>query len=666
MSDLKSVSIIQLPLVGPSYAKRLEKLGITTVWDLFHHVPFRFLDFSKNISIKDLQVGETATIKGTVTSYVNQYTKKGKPMQIVTIADVTGKVNAIWFNQIYLSSTFKKGLKVAIAGELSFFGRNKAIISPEYEVMKVDGDQIHTGNLIPIYSETAGISSKWIRRKIFDAFKKYASEIEEFLSDEVILKNKLVGLRAAIQYVHFPKSMEEFEKGKERLAFNELLNLHLNNLRNKKKWEKNRTEILDIKILDIRNFIHTLPFELTKSQEKVVNEILADLQKDTPMNRLLEGDVGSGKTVVAAIAAFSVFLASKKTVLMAPTQILANQHYETLNKLFKKTEIKVGLWTANTKHVGEFDVIVGTHALLNANDKQSLSLRDKKKGVALVVIDEQHKFGVEQRNKLVGFGSSSQERVHVLTMTATPIPRTVALTFFGDLELSVLDELPSGRQKITTWVVSETKRESGFKWIHDSIIKDRIQAFVVCPLINESDTETMLEVKAANHEYEKLQSKFPDLKIGLMHGRLKAKEKDEVIEKFKEGKIDILVSTPVVEVGIDIPNATIMVIEAADRFGLASLHQLRGRVGRGKVKSYCLLMTENESEKTQTRLDAMTRYNSGFELSEIDLAMRGPGEIYGSKQSGIPELKIADWNDLDMIRSTREVAVNMISEACHK
>ncbi len=652
MINLKETQIEELPLVGPSYAKKIKKLGIENIWDLFHYVPFRFLDFSKNTSINNLHIGEIATVKGEVISFVNQYTKKGKPMQIVTIADKTGKVNAIWFNQIYLSRIFKKGTNVAVAGELNWLGRNKAIIGPEYEIIKENKEQIHTGGLIPIYSETTGITSKWLRRRIFDAWKRQADQnnFEEFLPQEVLEKYKLVNFKEAIAAVHFPKSIEEFEKAKNRLAFNELLNLHLKNIKNKKAWQKNKTQKLEIENLKIKieEFIKSLPFTLTNSQNKVIKEILTDLQKNIPMNRLLEGDVGSGKTIVAAIAAYSVYLANKKTVLMAPTQILANQHFETLKKVFKKYDLKIGIWTSVSKTKGNFDILVGTHALLNKN----IDMED----VALFVVDEQHKFGVEQRNKLV----AKSLIPHILTMTATPIPRTVALTFFGDLELSTLNELPSGRQKITTWVVPENKRESGFNWIHDKIKKEKIQVYVVCPLIEESTTETMTEVKAAKKIYENIEKKFKDLRVGLMHGKLKAKEKDEVINKFKTGQIDILVSTPVVEVGIDIKNATIMVIETADRFGLASLHQLRGRVGRGVKKSYCLLLTENQSEKTTQRLKAMTKNLSGFELAELDLKMRGPGEIFGNKQSGIPELKIADWNNIEMIKNTREVAEIML------
>ncbi len=647
MIDLKLIRIEELALVGPSYAKKLKKLGIETLWDLYHHIPTRFLDFSKKIPINELQLDEIATIHGEITSFVNTYTKSGKSMQIVTIDDGTGKVQAIWFNQIYLSRVFREGSQINIAGKLTFMGKKRAIISPEYEVIHTDGAAIHTAGIIPIYSETTGISSKWLRRRIFDSWKKYGEGIEEFLPTQILSKYNLVDFKTALHDSHFPSDMEIFERAKYRLAFNELLSLHTKNIKRKKAWEKNRVSAkLTINNLKetVEKFIKSLPFHLTLSQQEVVDEILIDLQKDTPMNRLLEGDVGSGKTVVAAIASYSCFLAGKKTIFMAPTQILAQQHFQTLNNLFRDTKVKIGIITSSSKINIDADILIGTHALL----KIDINIKD----IGLIVIDEQHKFGVEQRNMLIKKG----EAPHILTMTATPIPRTVALTFFGDLELSTLNELPAGRQKITTWVVPEVKREDGFRWIEKQIKENKIQAFVVCPLIEESESETMVEVKAANNEYEKLQKTFPKLKIGLMHGKLKNKEKENVVSQFKNGDIDILVSTPVVEVGVDIPNATIMVIEAADRFGLASLHQLRGRVGRGSKKSYCLLMTENESERTKMRLEAMTTHISGFELSEIDLAMRGPGEIYGSTQSGIPELKIADWRDLELIKTTKEVA----------
>lgn len=644
-------SVLDLPLIGPSYAKKLEKLGITTIKDILEHVPHRYLDFSKTLNISSVRVGDIVTIKGEIISFKNQYTRMGRAMQILTLADKSGKVDAIWFNQPFLSRTFRSGMEVSLAGKLDFFGKKVAFLSPEYEIAKDNVKSIHTGRIIPVYPETAGVSSKWLRRRIQDTLEKESPNLDEFLPNEVLEKHKLVEYKEAITSIHLPKSLDEAETGKRRLAFNELLMLHLANIERKRLWQKQEAaHKLVFEEDEVKSFINSLPFTLTASQATSIKEILEDIRKNVPMNRLLEGDVGSGKTAVAAAAAFATFSSGFQTVVMAPTQILAAQHFETLNKLFDKYKIRISLITSQKKdiNVGTTDVFVGTHALIES--KLNFSK------VGLVVIDEQHRFGVEQRTHLVKKTKKGKVAPHVLTMTATPIPRTVALTLFGDLELSTLSELPKGRQKITTWVVGPEKRDAGYTWVYDKIKKEATQAFVVCPLIEVSDKETMTEVKAATAEYERIKNLFPKLKVSLLHGKMKAEEKDDVIEDFRNGKVEMLVSTPVIEVGVDIPNATMMVIEAADRFGLASLHQLRGRVGRGKDKSYCILMSESKSEKSMGRLNAMTQTYSGFELAELDLKMRGPGEIFGTSQSGFPELKVADWADIELIKETKDVA----------
>ncbi len=644
-------SVLDLPLVGPSYAKKLEKLGILTIKDILEHVPHRYLDFSKNSNISSVRIDDIVTVKGEITSFKNQYTRQGKAMQILTLSDSTGKVDAIWFNQPFLTRTFSPGMTVSLAGKLGFFGRKVAFLAPEYEIAKEGSVSIHTGRIIPIYPETAGISSKWLRRRIQDAMISNKESLAEFLPKEVLNRHKLSDYESAINSIHLPKTLEEAEVGKKRLAFNELLMLHLANIKRKKEWlNQEVAHKLVFEDGQVENFISSLPFELTASQDISVKEILADIKKNVPMNRLLEGDVGSGKTAVAASAGFATFSAGFQTVVMAPTQILATQHFETLNKIFEKYKIRISLITSQRKeiNVGSTDIFVGTHSLIESKINFSK--------VGLVVIDEQHRFGVEQRTHLVKNTKKGKVAPHVLTMTATPIPRTVALTLFGDLELSTLTELPKGRQKITTWVVSPEKTLAGYSWVHDKIKKEGNQAFVVCPLIDESDKETMTEVKAATVEYEKLTKRFPDLKIGLLHGKMKATDKDKIIEEFRRGNLEMLVSTPVIEVGVDIPNATMMVIEGADRFGLASLHQLRGRVGRGADKSYCLLLSASKSEKSISRLTAMTTTHSGFELAELDLKMRGPGEIFGTSQSGFPELKVASWGDIELIKETKIVA----------
>jgi len=608
----------------------------------------RYLDFRTTKNIGSLQIGDISTARGQITSIKNQYTRSGKKIQIAEFSDSTGKINIVWFNQPYLIRMLKEGDILSVAGEVGWFGRKKAFISPEYESRNLG---TNTGRLIPIYPETKGISSRWLRNKIKFSFDNMYKNINEYLPSKILVKLNLVDLEKAIRYVHFPKDLNQAQKGRKRLAFNEILFYQMKSVKQKKDWQKNSAfHQLKIDRKPINELIKSLPFELTNSQTKAIDEILNDLSKEIPMNRLLEGDVGSGKTVVATIACFASFINGYQSVIMAPTQILANQHFNTLKSIFKKYKIRISLITSaksKTDH-GRTDLFVGTHSLIHKKVDFD--------NIAIVIIDEQHKFGVKQRAKLIKKSKNKKKVPHVLTMTATPIPRTIALTAYGDLDLSTLNELPKGRKPITTWLVPPKKRKAAFKWAGDHIKKYSTQAFVVCPLIEESLTETMKSAKAATTEYENLKDILKSLKIGLMHGRQKKKEKESVVEKFKKNKIDILVTTPVVEVGIDIPNASIMIIEAAERFGLAQLHQLRGRVGRGKKRSYCLLFTEKSSRKSLARLNALKKEVSGFKLAEIDLKLRGPGEVYGLRQHGFPELKIASWNDFDLIHEAKTTA----------
>lgn len=643
--------ITTLPLIGPFYAKKLEKLNIETVNDLLHHAPHRYLDYRLITKIEKVQPGETVTIKGEITSIKNLYTKYSKRIQMATIKDDTKEIDAVWFNQPYIVRNLSKGSKIQLSGKVDFFSRKIALISPEYEIIKKGKKSIHTGRLVPIYPGTAGVSSKWLRSRISFAFPLAINEIKEYLPQKILKKYNFLGYKKALKEIHFPNNLKNTKIARKRLSFNELLMLQLKNAYRKTDWQKNEVLFkLDVNKKEVDAFIKSLPFKLTPSQKLSVEEILKDLQKNTPMNRLLEGDVGSGKTVVAAVATLVSFINGYQAVFMAPTQILAQQHFDTLKQVFSSYNVRLSLITSSgTKGgLGITDVFVGTHALIHKKVKLDQ--------VSLVVIDEQHRFGVEQRAHLITSGGKKKKAPHVLTMTATPIPRTIALTAYGDLDLSTLNELPKGRQQITTWVVPPNKRDSAYSWIQEQILKDNIQAFVICPLIEESDKETMKQVKAATKEYEKLIKQFPKLKIGLLHGRQKVKEKEKVLKGFREGKINILVSTPVVEVGIDIPNATIMLIEAAERFGLAQLHQLRGRVGRGKKKSYCLLFTEFKSKNVKTRLSALQQKLSGFELAELDLKLRGPGELFGTKQHGFHELKIASWKDTKLIKLAKSVA----------
>lgn len=608
-------NIQSLTGIGPMLSKKLEKLEIYTVFDLLHHLPFRYEDRRIITPIKQIASGNTITVVGVVSEITNEYTKSGKVIQKAEIGDDSGKILVIWFNQRYLARTVQAGTKISLYGKADWFGRKLAIISPEV------ADPETAGTIVPIYPETAGLTSKWLRKKIKEILDR--NEIDESLSQ-------------SLRGVHFPNELYEVEKHRRNLAFNELLKFETENLKRRHDWQNRGTshQFTNPKS-QITKFISDLPFKLTKSQNLAIDEILSDLGKPVAMNRLLEGDVGSGKTVVAAIACLVSNLNGFKSLFMAPTQILALQHFETLSKLLSPFNISVGLVTSQSKSTG--DVLVGTQALLNSDIDN----------VGLVIIDEQHKFGVAQRALLQHKGGTP----HVLTMTATPIPRTMALVLYGDLDLSQLTELPFGRKTIKTWVVPEEKRTAAIKWINDQIIKYASQAFWVCSLIDES--ESLGAIRAVNVEFELLKKSFAYLNLGLLHGRMK--NKDEIINKFRDKEIDILVSTPVVEVGIDIPNASIMVIEDAHRFGLAALHQLRGRVGRNGQQAYCLLFSTQDTE----RLKAMETTHIGSRLAEIDLAIRGAGNIYSTSQHGKSELKIATYKDFDMLPLVRKTILRL-------
>lgn len=641
--------VSELPLVGPVYQKRLEHLEIRSIGDLLLHVPHRYLDFSRTVAITHAAIGDTITVKGEVMSFNNQYTRGGRQIEVLQLQDNTGTVQVVWFNQSYLLNSIHIGDQLAVAGNLTWFGRKKAFISPEYGVGS-------TGRIVPIYPETAGISSKWLRARMRDVFARL-TPLSEFLPEEILRAQGLVNYWQALTDIHFPQSLEDAQNGRLRLAFNELLAMQTESLRKKRLWQKHHTAFkLQVNKAQLTGFLTSLPFKLTPSQSASIDEIQTDLQKDIPMNRLLEGDVGSGKTVVAASAIFTAFTNGYQSVFMAPTQILAQQHFDTLKQLFAPFKIRIALVTSAgiIKDLGKTDVFIGTQALLHQKD-----LFDK---TALVIIDEQHRFGVEQREKLIKKSGKKTSVPHILTMTATPIPRTVALSLYGDLDISTLKEMPTGRQKITTWLVPTSKRQAAYKWINEQIssTKSLAQVFIVCPLIEEGQTETTISVKSAKKEFDYLTTVFPNLKLDLLHGKLSAKQKNSVIDKFKSGITDILVATPVIEVGLDVPNASIMVIEGAERFGLAQLHQLRGRVGRGSAKSYCLLFTENTSPKVTARLTAMQKNLTGAELAELDLHLRGPGEIYGLRQHGIPALKIASWQDFALIKKAKEVATTLL------
>jgi ATP-dependent DNA helicase RecG len=640
-------------MIGPIYARRLNRLEINTVEDLLYHFPHRYEDFSLISKIGLIQPGEVVTILSTVTQIKNEYTKNGKKIQKAVLSDGRNSIEAIWFNQPYLVRAFKTGQEYFFSGKADWFGRKIVFVSPEYEIRKGEEDPlptIHTARLVPIYPETAGVSSKWLRSRISFLLKNCSNLLLEYLPNSIIEKYGLIGLKEAIWQIHFPSANRLAQVARERLSFDELFLIQLASLKRKEEWDKevvgNKFKISDYKD-EIKSFATSFPFTLTAAQKRAIGEILTDLAKTKPMNRLLEGDVGSGKTVVAAVAVYLAFLNGFKSMFMAPTEILAFQHYKTLKTFLEPLKMKVLLRTSQKKEVGDYDVLVGTHALLSEK-----KLAEK---LGLVVIDEQHRFGVEQRASLRQKGINP----HLLSMTATPIPRTVALTLYGELDLSFLDEMPLGRKRVKTWVVPPEKRQAAYEWIKRKVQGTREQAFIICPFIEES--ESLITIKAATKEYKNLKKAvFSQLRVGLLHGRMKAKEKDEILESFRRGNLDVLVATPVVEVGIDIPNATIMVIEGAERFGLAQLHQLRGRVGRADLASYCLLFSD---EDKSSRLKAMEKIFIGASLAELDLKLRGPGEIYGTRQHGFANLKIASLSDFELVKKTKEAAIKVLSES---
>lgn len=638
------------------YANALEKLGIITLGDFLYHIPFRYDDFSLISKIGQIQPGEIVTIRGNVIDIKNQYTRRGFTIQKAKIKDDTGSLDVVWFNQPYIPKSISQGELISLSGKVEMKVNKFVIQSPDFEIG--ENDFIHTGRLVPVYPETRGVSSKWIRRQVYKLLNENKNEIIDYLPQEIKIKSLLPDLLDSLGKIHFPNNLDEAEKSKRRLSFDELFLMQLGANVRRNEWNKNLMgKSFNIKKHQekINEFIKKLPFELTNAQKSAVDEIFNDLSKNEPMNRLLEGDVGSGKTVVAAVSIYLAYLNGFQSVFMAPTEILAQQHYRTISTLLEPMGLMVGLQTSSNKRnwkldIGnlKFDILIGTHAVISEKVKF-----DK---LGLVVIDEQQRFGVEQRSLLRKKGNNP----HVLTMTATPIPRTIALTMYGDLDLSVLDEMPKGRKLIKTWLVPRIKRKAAYEWIKKQINQTNTQVFIICPFIEES--ESMQTVKAATKEFEILKNVFKNYKLGLLHGKLKSKDKERVLNEFKNKKFHILVATPVVEVGIDIPDAGIIVIEASERFGLSQLHQLRGRVGRNDRQAYCLLFTDSISPQTQQRLKAMETTSVGSKLAEFDLKMRGPGEIYGTKQHGRKVLKVASFSDFDLIKKTREESEKIISE----
>ena len=651
-------SVQYLKGVGPKRSEIFERLRIHTIYDMLYYFPRDYNDRTKIQKISEARIGAEITIQGKILGINPRISRNRKYILEVFVGDETGTVAATWFNQPFLTNKFHIGDNIFLHGKVGTF-KYLQLLSPEYEIIQDEDVNTNEGSIVPIYPLTEHISQAHFRKIMKEAVHQFADYVEEILPKEIIKKNHLTPINNAIKDVHFPKTFEYLKNAKSRLVYDELFILEMAMaLRRRNIKDEIGISFKTGPNVDshIRNLI---PFTLTNAQERVIGEIKEDMRNYTPMNRLLQGDVGSGKTVVAIYAILVAIANGYQAAFMAPTEILAEQHFQTLQKYLHHSHVRIRLLTGDMQSkqkkdnlqqisAGLVDLVIGTHALIEE------AVQFKKLG--LVVIDEQHKFGVVQRLKLKEKGLYPD----VLIMTATPIPRTLSLTLFGDLDISILDEMPPGRSPIKTFLVPEGKEKDAYNFIQKEIVKGR-QVFIVYPLVEESE---VLDLKSAVTEAKRLQSEiFPTFRIGLLHGQMKQAEKDKVMMDFKEKKYDILVSTVIIEVGIDVPNATVMVVEHAERFGLAQLHQLRGRIGRGIEQSYCLLFGSPRTYESRERLKIMTKTCDGFKIAEMDFRLRGPGEFFGTRQHGLPELRISDLiKDFPILKQARNNAFKIVSE----
>jgi len=649
-----------LPGVGPRRAAQLERKGLRTVEDALFFLPLRHEDRTRLVDFRSLQPGQVATCSGTIVGLSPPPPGRSRAPLVVMLRDESGYAQASWFHGAYLARVFTRGQRLVLHGRVTRFKGAIVIQQPDYEIVESDDDErLHTGRLVPVYSLTAGLPQRPLRTLMWRIVDTFARDVPEALPEAVRERRRLVALPQALSDCHFPGTEAALATARRRLAFDDFLLLQLGLAILRSRTTRARGVQMSPRGQQVARLRASLPWPLTRAQERVWDEIRRDMAAPHPMHRLLQGDVGSGKTIVAALAVLTAVEAGYQAAVMAPTEILAEQHFMTFRQLLEPLGVPVILLTASLKPreraarraglaAGEAPCVVGTHALV----QEGVEFRR----LGLAVVDEQHRFGVEQRARLRGKG----EHPDLLVMTATPIPRTLALTLYGDLEVSVLDELPPGRRPVVTAARTESKRREIYTFLRDEIARGR-QAYVVYPLVEESEA---LDLKAATDMARRLaEDVFPDLSVGLMHGRLGFEEKDAIMRRFKAGEIHILVSTTVIEVGIDVANASVMLVEHAERFGLSQLHQLRGRVGRGPWKSVCILLTSGRlTEEAQQRIAAMVSTNDGFRIAEVDLELRGPGEFFGTRQSGLPEFRTADLlRDAALLEEARREAQAIIA-----
>ena len=657
----KSIStpIRYLKGIGPNKAKAFNKLGIKTVEDLFYHFPRRYEDRSNLLPISKLEEGKEQTIKAIVLTSAERQSWKRRGFHIleVIVADSTAKISCVWFNQPFLKNYFKVGQSVVLYGRVERYSGKLQMNSPEFEIISEDNiELIDNEKITPIYTITEGITQRYFRNLLKKSFDEYLPKISDCLPYDIRARNNLLNLANSLREIHFPADLDKTKEPYRRLAFEEFFLFQIPVLLRKLKRAQLKGISHKVDGNLSKEFIQKLPFELTKAQERVINEIKSDMAKPQPMNRLLQGDVGSGKTIVAVFASLFAIQGGYQVAFMVPTELLAQQHYQNISAML--SDLRVSLLTGsqsakekikiyNEIEKGKTQLIIGTHSLLQAG------LNFKKLG--FVIIDEQHKFGVSQRAVLPKRGINPD----VLIMTATPIPRTLAITIYGDLDISVIDELPPSRKTVKTESFSEERRKELYEFIEEKVKEGR-QVYIIYPIIEES---YVLDLNSANKMYNSLKIKiFPSFNIGLIHGQLKTEKQNKIMSEFKSGKIDILVATTVLEVGIDISNATVMVIENAERFGLSQLHQLRGRIGRGQHESYCRLISKPQTIQAKQRIKAMVKNSDGFRIAEEDLKIRGPGEYFGKRQHGLTELRISNpLTQLQLLKRAREEVRRLVS-----